>query len=94
MGLAGSSYSTRYGPGTGATYSVQHPSRLQRERGSTSCHVYSGVFRVNRALLDNNGQAGYLLEGFNQNIIGLHRDVLPLNSILNVLILHRERGKG
>ena len=97
MGLAGSSHSTRYGPGTGATYSIQHPSRLQREKGSTSCHVYSSVFRVNRALLGNKGQAcrpGYLLEGFNQSIIGLHMDVLPLHSVLNVLILHRGKGNG
>jgi hypothetical protein len=39
-------------------------------------------------------QAGYLLEGFNQNIVGLHWDVLPLNSLINVLILKRGGGKG
>ncbi len=39
-------------------------------------------------------QAGYLLEGFNQNIVGLHWDVLPLNSLINVLILNRGGGKG
>ena len=57
MGLACSSHSSGYGPGIRAPYCIQHPSSLQRERGSTPYHVYGSMFRFNRALLVNNGQA-------------------------------------
>ena len=87
MGKACPSHSKRHIPGTATTNSIQNTTTLLTE-GAAPNTIFTEVQTSIGTTVST-----YLLEGFNQKLVCLNMNILPLKFIFNVLFLHGGKGQ-